>query len=140
MKQKRTGPKRPADPVGFDKGRARIRKDARANDLMFRIDGMLMFSLEWMQECYYGGRWATVWALFRKAIYYSWHERVGGLRIWICDRAGWTKIYEVPETATHYGHRQRHGRKCSGSPNCNNMNCIEESVPRWFRWITRWED
>jgi hypothetical protein len=60
--------------------------------------------------------------------------------IWISDRAGWTKLYHIPTTDELLEHWQRHGRKCSGSPNCDNWNCISDSLPKWFKRLTVWHD
>jgi hypothetical protein len=59
--------------------------------------------------------------------------------MWICDRMGWTRLYWISDTYEIPGHHERHGRKCSGSPNCNNPFCISEGVPRWFRRLTFWD-
>lgn len=100
---------------------------------------MIMLECKMLMESYYGGRWRFAWRLLYEAAYITFHDIIACVRIKICDWMGWTKLYYYPQTDEMLGHWQRHGRKCSGSPNCANMNCIEEGVPKWFRWITRWD-
>ena len=75
-----------------------------------------------------------IWLAVRLNARTAYHRTL----MWVCDRVGWTKLYHMPETDTMRAFTMRHGRKCSGSPNCDNMNCIGDSVPRWFKWLTRW--
>jgi hypothetical protein len=84
---------------------------------------------------YHGGRIRAALKVLRSAVQDTYLERKSLLAMWIADRMGWTKIYDIPETKDFIAHQQRHGRKCSGSPNCNNHRCIPESCPRWFRWL-----
>ncbi len=36
-------------------------------------------------------------------------------------------------------HFERHGRKCDGEcQNPEKMDCITDSIPGWFKWLTRW--
>jgi hypothetical protein len=109
------------------------------NSFMWRVAPAIAFELRLLLESYYGGPWRMVWALFRLTFSNIIHTWTGRLRIWVCDRMGWTKIYFVPETDYMRAHWRRHGRKCSGSPNCDNINCIQDSVPGWYRWLTRWD-
>jgi len=84
---------------------------------------------------YHGGRMRAGWRILKAALQEEWLERKSRLACWITDRVGWSKIYDIPETVDYIAHKERHGRKCSGSPNCSNMNCIPDSCPRWFRWL-----
>ena len=108
--------------------------------MLWKITPIIVSEFEQAVEAYYGGYWATARHALWKAVYMTWGDLSSTLRIRICDRMGWTKLYYYSETEKMIGHWQRHGRKCSGSPNCNNMSCIQDSVPRWFKWLTRWED
>lgn len=131
--------RRPINRAQFENRRERLIKHARENPpMMWRIEPMLVFEIKLLLEAYYGGKWREVWALAREAANYDSNALITSARIKICDWAGWTKLYYYPETETMVGHWQRHGRKCSGSPNCNNHHCIDDSIPGWFKWLTRW--
>jgi hypothetical protein len=113
--------------------------DPEANLVARTIPAMFVWGSWLAISCYHGGCWKALFFIARheihSAIVLRWHTFL----IWICDRAGWSKIYEYPETETMLAHLQRHGRKCSGSPNCSDMDCIGRSIPRWFKVITRWD-
>jgi hypothetical protein len=132
--------KYPKFPEHFSRRVERIRQHVKDDTAMFGIAPLVVSEFEQAIEAYYGGYWGAARNALRKAIYITWGNWTSRIRIGICDRMGWTKLYYYNETDTMLGHWQRHGRKCSGSPNCNNMNCINDSVPRWFKWLTRWEE
>lgn len=105
---------------------------------MMDIPPIIASEFELALHAYYGSRWQMVRALARKALVLWWDGKVGGCLMWISDTVGWTKVYHVPETKDYVDHYRRHGRKCSGSPNCQNMDCINDSLPKWFRRILEW--
>lgn len=130
----------PIHPERFSKHADRIIERCREKgSIMFRIPPMAALECEILLHYYYGSKWRMVWHLFRAALHQSIHSGYNRCLIKICDWMGWTKVYHIPETPEFRAHYQRHGRKCSGSPNCNNMRCIDESIPKWFRWLTRWD-
>ena len=129
----------PKRPQQFKMRVDRIIDHAKKDSPMMRIPAIARSECLMVVQAYHGGEWRTVWALFRQAWYLTWHGWLGTLKIKVCDWVGWTKLYDIPETESYRAHTERHGRKCSGSPNCNNMHCIEDSVPKWFRWLTRWD-
>ncbi len=131
--------KYPKYPEQFAHRLARIREHCLKRSPMLRIAPIAVSECEQVLEAYYGGTWGAARAALWKAIYLGWGNVSSRTRMWICDRMGWTKIYWVPPTAEMRGYHHRHGRNCSGSPNCNNMDCIRESIPKWFRWLTRWD-
>ena len=96
---------------------------------------MAAFAMWPALKAYYGSAPRALWALFRQEIYLWRHSVNGRFCIWFSDRMGWTKLYHFPESPGWREHWRRHGKKCSGSPNCQNDNCIEDSQPRWFRWL-----
>ena len=118
----------------------RLMARATENRQLFQIPPLLKSECQMIVESYYGSKWAMVWALFKETLWLLCWSAWGHLRIRFCDFMGWTKLYDVPATSRMHGYQMRHGRRCSGSPNCNNHRCIEESVPGWYRWITRWEE
>ena len=107
--------------------------------MMPRIPGWFAFHCKILLVSYYGGWFRTGLSFMRDGLRLWASGKWTALLLLITDGVGWTKLYEVPETATHIAHWQRHGRFCSGSPNCNNMDCINEGVPRWFRKVTCWD-
>lgn len=106
---------------------------------MYSIPAIVNSECRMVTHAYYGGRWWALWYMFKEACYLGTHGAYHSFLLWICDTAGWSKVYDIPQTKDFIAHQQRHGKKCSGSPNCNNMNCIDESIPRWFRTITGWD-
>jgi hypothetical protein len=128
----------PINPDQFKRRADRLRNLARRsdNDYPFRIPPILSAECWLVVEAYYGGKWAAVRAMIWAALRLSCWSFFGHVRIRTCDMMGWTKLYDM----TAQGFQMRHGRCCSGSPNCNNHLCIEESVPGWFKWLTRWEE
>lgn len=123
----------------FDERIARIKKYAKENSPMLRIAPIAKMECQLVVEAYYGGRFRAVWAMFKEAVYLWRHEKHHMLLIWISDKVGWTKLYHMPETLTHHEYWHRHGYKCSGSPNCSDMKCIDKSVPKWFRVLSGWD-
>ena len=118
---------------------ARISDHIRSNSPMMRIPPIAASECQMLLEAYHGGRWKTIFALTGMAIFLLRHDLNARFVIWLCDLAGWTKVYDIPETEKMRAHKQRHGRKCSGSPNCQNVNCIDDSIPAWFKFISRWD-
>lgn len=116
----------------------RMREHAKSDSVMWKIPAVVMLEVRCLQNAYWGGPWRVVWALFKEQCYLSFHGFLSFLRIKICDWMGWTKVYWYPETERMIGHHRRHGAKCSGSPNCHNDHCIEDSVPNWYKKLVHW--
>ncbi len=133
---------RPTNPESFAMRSNRLRNLARRSDTEypFRIPPILTSECWLIVEAYYGGKWPAVRAMAWAATRLSVWSFFNHLRIRTCDMMGWTKLYDMPAAPNMKSYQMRHGRRCSGSPNCNNHLCIEESVPGWFKWITRWEE
>ena len=106
---------------------------------MMQIPAIAAAECQMLLESYHGGKWRVIRYLFREWLYLRSNSVLWNARLWISDAVGWTKIYDVPETADCIAHQQRHGRKCSGSPNCDDLHCIDRSIPKWFRRLTRWD-
>jgi hypothetical protein len=132
----------PRQPERFAVRIARIVEHAKSDSAMFRIPPIATLECRMVVEAYYGGRWRTVRALAREAAWFTWNDVVGATILWVCDTVGWTIIHHIPETADYRAHTERHGRRCSGSPNCNDVRCIKRSLPKWFRAATcfYWSD
>lgn len=122
--------KYPVKPEGFKRWCDSIHKDHK---LFADIAPMKAFQFKAALDNYYGGRWATIVALIKEAWYLTWRGWVVSAMVWFSDRMGWTKLYFYHETEKSHAHHCRHGSKCSGSPNCANEHCIEDSWPKWFK-------
>lgn len=131
--------KHPVKAAMYRARMAKLRQEFITDSVVVKIPAMASFQLRYTLEAYYGGRWRMIRALIWEGIYLGWHSFNTTWKLWITDRMGWTKLYDLPGSTKKMPMRMRHGRKCSGSPNCNNMNCIEDSLPRWFKWLTRWD-
>jgi hypothetical protein len=127
--------KRPIHKERFNRWRDRIRDPESG---ISNIPALFAHECWWCIRSYYGSSPRALWFLLREDFWIwsrsIWHRFL----IVITDRVGWTKIYHYPQTDTMVEHWQRHGYKCHGSPNCENMDCIEDSIPRWFKIIFRW--
>lgn len=132
--------KKPVHAGLFLRRLGRMREHAKSDSVMWRIPPVVMLEVRCLQNAYWGGPWRVVWALFKENLWLSAQSFRLGLGLTIADWLGWTKLYWNPETSEITGHYRRHGRKCSGSPNCHNENCIDESVPRWFRRLFGWPE
>lgn len=92
-------------------------------------------------KAYYGGAIRALWKLGTEELGSWWRLQVViTIWIWISDTAGWTKVYHYQATDEMIAHSERHGRKCSGSPNCDDPDCISRSLPGWFKKLTGWHD
>lgn len=120
---------RPVDPKRYNHWKDRLRDDSPIH----QIPAIFTNEVWWCLRAYYGGSIRALLSLARQDFYlwrgYKWN----GFTIWLCDRFGWTKIYHYPETEEMMEHEERHGRKCSGSPNCSDVTCIDRSIPKWFK-------
>jgi hypothetical protein len=129
----------PVKPEQYHNRLDRLRKHAREDSVMLRIAPAVVFELKLVLNAYYGGPWRVIWALVKEQWWQTRIALVTRARIRFCDWMGWTKVYYYPETERMVAHYRRHGSKCSGSPNCGNDSCIEDSVPRWYQKLTRWD-
>lgn len=123
----------PADPKGFQRW---LEKMIKEDSIFHKIPGMMAFQMKVCLEKYYGGRWQLILALIKEGWYLTWRGWLSSFIWWFSDRMGWTKVYSYPQTERMHAHQRRHGCKCSGSPNCKNDNCIDDSLPKWFRKLT----
>lgn len=113
----------------------RLRGSIRTKSPWVDMPFGLAMECQLVLQAYYGGRLAAAW-FFIKSAFHIWKDtRISRALMWFSDLMGWTKVYDIPETPDYAAHQQRHGRFCSGSPNCNNDRCIEQSCPNWFRKI-----
>lgn len=112
--------------------------DPNARFIM-KIEPMANMECQLVVESYYGGKWGAVREMFKQALHQSVHDNWFGFLIWFSDTVGWTKLVDVPETATHHAYKMRHGKKCHGSPNCS-QDCISLAQPKWFKKLMGKED
>jgi hypothetical protein len=128
---------RPVRPEMYEHWVKRI-TDPKAHTLR-ELKFLFVMEMWCCLKAYYGNAPRALWAVARHDFYLWRHGIWNSCLIWLTDWMGWTKLYHFPACPGWKEHWMRHGRKCSGSPNCQNMHCIEDSLPRWFKWITRWE-
>lgn len=84
-------------------------------------------------EAYYGGPIRAGWHMIKWGIIHSITRGYWNLLLAMCDKIGWTRLQQIPGTE----HFERHGGKCKYH-NCQDMECITNSLPRWFKFVTRW--
>jgi hypothetical protein len=130
---------RPAQPELYQLRLERIINHAKLESPMVRIPPIAVSEFSMVISAYYGGRGKAARYLLFEAMRLWCSDKRWSFLIWLTDRFGWTKVYHIPATPEYREHSERHGRKCSGSPNCSNMNCIDDSIPSWFKWLVRWK-
>lgn len=131
--------KKPVMKESFERQLGRIRSHCKSESPMMKIAPIARMEMIIALSYYHGGRGRLALALLREWFVLARSHYCCAITMFVCDRMGWTKVYHYPETDSMIAHSQRHGRKCSGSPNCSNANCIDDSVPRWFKILSRWD-
>ncbi len=130
--------KYPVNAQAYERWRLRIIDQSETAQSMHNIPALMAMECWCLVKAYYGSTSRALWTLGKNALHlwaWGWY---GSILIKISDRAGWTKMYHYNETEEMFAHDERHGRLCSGSPNCADMDCISRSIPKWFKRITRW--
>lgn len=116
------------------------RRMARMKELrgQFLIPAICAYESATNLKAYYGSYWRAGWTLiWRYCIIMGLHDRYWSLVFWCCDWWGWTVVRPFDPLCPRW--KSRHGGRCD-KMNCADVYCIEKSVPRWFRWLTRWDD
>ncbi len=129
----------PRNPEKMERQLRRIGQHFKSNSAMMRIPPIAALECQMVLHGYYGGSWRMIWALIGKQLVLDYHALKTRAVMALSDGMGWTKLHHYPESADFVAHAQRHGRQCSGSPNCADNECIDRALPRWLKWITRWD-
>lgn len=124
--------KYPRNPKMFTYRTNRMKSDA--GRVMLGIPPLAASECEMVLWSYYGSKWKMVRALFWKTLCNCFSGAWLHFLFWFSDVMGWTKLHHIPETKDFREHVQRHGGKCSGSPNCA-QECIDRDQPKWFRKV-----
>lgn len=128
--------KYPVEKTKFNLRRKRFIAHCRAEPpTMAQIDPIFNSECAMICYAYYGGRFPAIWAMLKESVWLLRMDIDSRFQMWFCDRMGWTKLYPLPGTPV----KLRHGRQCHGSPNCDDMGCIDRAIPRWFKFISRWD-
>ncbi len=139
--------KLPARPELFKARCERIIEHCREkNAYLMQIPPMANLECQMVVEAYYGSKFKAAKAILRQAIAYRWQGLKTGMTMWICDRMGWTKVWHIPKSEQWKEHWRRHGWKCpciwevppNPTGHCD-LNCIEDSIPNWFKRLFRQE-
>lgn len=123
----------PADPVRMKRQAGRFSK---MHPLMAGVPGILVFECKVTLKAYYGSYLRAGLVLILDWAWMKLHGMYWGAVFRFCDWVGWTKL--VPVSPDNPNVKWRHGGQCQYL-NCSDMNCLERSVPRWFRKITGWD-
>lgn len=134
---KRKAADAPVDQERWDKVQANLRRYTIVHCV---VPYMLMLEY-WsgVRACYGTNRKALV-SIARYSLRRSWNCALTRAVLIVTDGIGWTKVYFYPETDAMPAYHRRHGWRCSGSPNCDDEDCINRAIPPWFKRLTRWED
>lgn len=110
----------------------KIRMERFKTKSVFIIPAIFASECSMVLEAYFGGPiraglhliyWGVRSSIARQRARFLWA---------ISDRVGWTRLQQIPDTPCF----ERHGGQCKYH-NCMDSNCIDKSVPKWFRWLTR---
>ena len=102
-----------------------------------RLDFVVLLKCRLVLSAYYGGEFRVAIRLLRDWAWLGSHSVYWSVLIWISDRVGWTVLRHIPDNPVTREHWERHGGKCDHL-NCQDDQCIKKSLPKWFKWITRW--
>lgn len=116
----------------------RIKDNIKSDTAMMKIAPIAASECLLVVHAYYGGPWHTIWSLTRKQLFLDYHGVKGSLIWGFCDLVGWTKVVHHPGNDLAIDHWRRHGKQCSGSPNCHDLDCVERSIPNWFKKLVGW--
>lgn len=129
--------KRPIEASKYNLRMKRIEAHFKSNSPMMKIPPIAVSEMKMAISAFYGGRWRALYWWTREELFLLRCDITARIIIGFCDLMGWTKLYDLPGSTKEMPVKMRHGRKCFGSPNCENMNCIEDSLPRWFKQLTK---
>ena len=102
-----------------------------------KIPILLVINCRLVLKDYYGSDFKVAMRILWEWFYLGSHSLYWSVLIWISDRVGWTKLRHIPDNPVTVEHWERHGYKCDHL-NCQDDQCIDKSLPRWFKWVTRW--
>lgn len=117
-------------------------KHFKTDSPMSRIPPIVSWECQMLLAAYYGGYRQAAWAIFKYWFRVEFcHMYASRLRVKISDWMGWTHIIHYPETKDYVAHDERHGRHCEGYPyhEHSERDCFGSSIPKWYRWLTRWD-
>lgn len=138
--------KRPVHAEKFNNRIERIVKECKEDSMLMKIPPMAVMEMKMAISSYYGGDRRAIFAWAREAFYLWRLSTYHCLLLKITDGIGWTKLWHIQPTNQWIEHWRRHGCKCAcvnkdfpePTENCEG-DCIDESIPRWFKFITRWD-
>lgn len=133
---KTTSRRLPRNPEQMEIRLERIRDHCKQDSPMMKIAPIAASECLLVVHAYYGGPWRTICHLIRMQAFLGYHGLRASL-IWnFCDFVGWTKVVHNPENEFTIEHWRRHGKQCSGSPNCQDHDCCTRSIPKWYKRLT----
>lgn len=125
-------PKRPKHPEMFKSRVDRI-LDLQKNPAL-RIPPIFVLECKLVLKAYYGSYFKAALNLLFEWVYLESHSYYWACVYKFCDWVGWT--YLRPIYPDNPKMKQRHGHQCTYM-NCRDMKCIDNGIPRWFKWLTR---
>ena len=82
----------PRKPEQFNQRLERISDHCKSGSPMMRIAPIAKLECELVLSAYYGSGAKAGWALLRQAFFLWRNDKYSAIKIWICDRVGWTKL------------------------------------------------
>lgn len=116
------------------KERMKQRMDRITEMRHFKIPAIFALECKLALIAYYGSGLRAAFSMIWDWVYLQTHDRYWRIVLWFTDKVGWTKLRPIPGTL----YVERHGGKCEYH-NCQDMDCIEKSLPPWFRKISGWD-
>jgi hypothetical protein len=128
--------KLPALPEVFER---RI-NDFIADDHPFRrIPPIIALKCETILSAYHGSTMKAAIAMLLKELRHKKESALARARMWVAEKMGWVICRHHPETSESYEHYAYHGKHCSYL-NCDDMDCVDRSIPKWFKVLSGWKD
>ena len=125
----------PANPEGMKRWSKRFQDPAHVQ-FFSRIPPMFAFECKAVLVSYYGSYFKASWAMFKDAVYF------GRCHLWgiICFDLLSDRVFRFTQCtplAPGQPVARRHRRGCS--QNCNNPDCMDAALPKWFKWLIRYD-
>lgn len=101
--------------------------------IMARVPAILVLESKMTLKAYYGSYFRAGLILIWESIYLGSKGLYWGWVYEFCDFVGWTQLRKCHPDSKHL---IRHGGNCTYY-NCSDPDCVDKSIPVWFRKLTR---
>jgi hypothetical protein len=110
----------------------RVERMQKLSPMLCRIHPILVMECKVTLKAYYGSYWRAGWVLILESIVFGSHSLYWHFVYWIADLVGWTEC--IPMMPGDNRTVRRHKKGCS--PNCQNPDCMDGAIPKWYLKLT----